>query len=163
MIFGARPTPLATRYESVLRRRLIQQTVSLSDPPPPPQMGVGYSPNLGPGPGGVIGLDGKDKSLLRVAQTSAYRDREQWPKRVAGLTKVPELCLRRPSSTADNVAAVAEKKQRRRGGRLRARESVMMQMYNNHHADLDSSLGSLRCSFQQCSFVSRILRMSDQR
>lgn len=120
---------------------------------------MGYSPNLGPpDPGSVIGLDGEDTPLLREkTQTSAYRDRDQWPKRVANLLRVSEICRRRPTgSSSTTAAAVAEKKRRRRGERLRARESVMIQMYNStHHADLDSSLASLRRSFQQCAIVSR--------
>ena len=130
---------------------------------PPPQMGVGYSPNLGsPCPGSVIGLDGKDQPLPREnTQTSGYRDRDhRWPRRLAALLRVSDICSRRPtiinSSTTVAAEAVAEKRQRRRGERLRARESVMIQMYNNiHHADLDSSLASLRRSLRQCSIVSR--------
>lgn len=43
----------------------------------------------------------------------------------------------------------------RRAERTRARENVLMQMYNrSHHADLGSGLRTLRSLFHQCSIVS---------
>lgn len=43
---------------------------------------------------------------------------------------------------------------RRRAERMRAREHVMIQMYNRGHADLGSGLERLRHGFRQCSIVS---------
>lgn len=107
---------------------------------------------------GSVGMDsGKDKPLLSLpAQTSGYRD--YCPSKVAGLLQISEFSLCSESSPRRSVSiakGVAERKQRRREKRVRARENVMIQMYNNNrHSGLDSSLARLRCSFQRCSIVS---------
>ena len=143
-------------YISIYTRNTISCLVS---DPSPPQMGMGHSPDLGPPYlESVTGLDGKDPPLLRQTQTGAYRDRDQWSRRVAGLLKASETCLGCPRGTTAAAAAIAETKKRQRRERLRARQSVMIQMYNNNrHADLDSSLASLRRSFHRCSTVSRVI------
>ena len=87
-------------------------------------MGMGHSPDLGPPYlESVTGLNGKDPPLLRQTQTGAYRDRDQWSRRVAGLLKASETCLGCPRGTTAAAAAIAETKKRQRRERLRARQS----------------------------------------
>lgn len=122
--------------------------------------------------------DGKDEEELPAKATTKKPD--SWPQQlVADLLQhngrsggdgemIQGIKMPARAGTATNnnspgsTSHPEEKKQspnnslvpRRRKERARARENVLLQMYNRGHADLDSSLGSLTCLLQRCSTVS---------
>lgn len=71
------------------------------------------------------------------------------------------ICLPRAEICHENKVIVEEQPGlaehlagRRRAERTRARDSVLIQLYNSHHANIGSSLTSLRHWLHQCSIVS---------